>query len=193
MCWGIWRDACGRDEHPRATIPATQSGSKAAVTFDRKHLEAMGFEGFVRLSDLLVAPRQAPDACGIYVVVRRSGGTPSFLEESPGGRFKDHDPSYPMRRLREKWVSGAKIIYVGKAGPTRRRTLRRRINEFLRFGSGEPIAHRGGRAIWHLQDVLTYKIAWRVCDRGDPRIHEKRLLREFEKAYSKLPFGNFRR
>lgn len=163
------------------------------MTFDLKYLETMGFEGLVPLRDVLVASLQPPDECGIYAVVRKSVGTPSFLEESPGGWFKDLDPSYPMRRLHEKWVPGAKIIYVGKAGPTKGRTLRKRINEYLRFGYGDPIAHRGGRAIWHLKDVLNCKIAWKICDRGDPPMHEKRLLRKFERAYGKLPFANFRR
>jgi hypothetical protein len=162
------------------------------VSFDRKHLETMGFEGFVPLRDILVARLQPPDECGIYVVVRSSAGMPAFLEESPGGRFKDLDPSYPMRRLQEKWVPGAKIIYVGKAGPARRRTLRKRIDEYLRFGCGASIAHRGGRAIWHLKDVMSCRIAWMICDRGNPQTHERRLLLKFASAYGKLPFANFR-
>jgi hypothetical protein len=152
----------------------------------------MGFEGFVPLRDLLVAPLQPPDECGIYVVVRRSAGVPSFLDESPSGWFKNLDPSYPMHRLHKKWVPGAKIIYIGKAGPTQDRTLRKRIDEYLRFGCGEPIAHRGGRAIWQLKDVLSCDIAWKIYDRGDPQTHEKRFLRKFESAYGKLPFANFR-
>jgi hypothetical protein len=90
----------------------------------------------------------------------------------------------------EKWVPTAAVVYIGKVGPTERRTLRKRINELLRFGIGEPVGHRGGRALWHIPDIWECSLAWKVCP-GNPRDHEKALISEFEGAYGKIPFANF--
>jgi hypothetical protein len=115
-----------------------------------------------------------------------------FLEKSGGGWFRGEDPSYPLEDLKSKWVEGAPILYVGKAGPSAGRTLRKRILELVRFGSGEPIAHRGGRALWQLAGIWQSKIAWRT-DIADPLGSEQRLLARFEKRFRKLPYANFRR
>jgi hypothetical protein len=162
------------------------------MKLNRKNLVRLGFNGFVRLEDLLSDPCQLPKECGIYVVLRQAKSSPTFKKTSPAGWFKNLDPSYPVAHLDRKWISGASVIYIGKAGPSVRRTLRKRIGEFLRFGNGSRIGHRGGRAIWHLPDVWNYQLAWKVC-KGNPRDHEKALIREFESEYGKIPFANFTR
>jgi hypothetical protein len=53
-------------------------------------------------------------------------------------------------------VSGARIIYIGKAGGAR--GLKRRIRELIDFGFGKPIEHRGGRMLWHLRGYLPLRI-----------------------------------
>lgn len=159
----------------------------------REHLEASGFEGFLPLRDLRSCSNGVADECGVYVVLRESRSLPRFLPRSPAGWFKGLDPSYPLSILKEKWVAAADIIYIGKAGPADERTIRRRVTEFLKFGAGAPIGHRGGRAIWQLPGVWSCLLAWRACPGSIPRQHEKALISEFEGSYGKIPFANFRR
>ena len=151
-----------------------------------------GYEGFVNLRSLLSELDKVPDKSGVYVVVRRDQSPPRFVSRSPAGRFKGRDPSRPVESLLANWVSGADIIYVGKAGPSAKRTLRRRIRELLHFGSGKPVGHSGGRALWQLEGVWDAQIAWKVTS-GDPREIERRTLAEFKRQYGRFPYANFQK
>ncbi len=56
------------------------------------------------------------------------------------------DPSVSIEKLQAKWIDEALVLYVGKAdaGKTGMRGIRVRLDEYLRFGQGEPIGHWGG-------------------------------------------------
>ncbi len=99
-----------------------------------------GFEGFLPLRTLLADAKQAPAVHGVYVIVRKTRTPPGFQKKSSAGWFKGKDPSYSLDVLTSKWVPGADIIYIGKAGPAKSRTLRKRICELVRFGDGRPVA-----------------------------------------------------
>jgi hypothetical protein len=163
------------------------------MPLDREYLQALGFEGFLPLGDLRSCLSGVSDECGIYLVFRESISVPRFLPQSPGGWFKGLDPSYPVSVLEAKWVPKANMIYIGKAGPSVKRTIRKRVTEFLRFGSGVPIGHRGGRAIWQVPDVWSCLLAWKPCPQSIPRQDEKALISQFESEYGKIPFANFSR
>ena len=150
-----------------------------------------GYEGFVDMRTLISNVDRIPDKQGVYVVVRRDQSPPRFMNQSLAGRFKGRDPSRPVASLLAKWVSGTDIIYVGKAGPSVKRTLRRRIRELLLFGSGNPIGHSGGRALWQLEGVWDAQIAWKVTN-GNPREHERKALAVFKRQHGRLPYANFR-
>ena len=84
--------------------------------------------------------RRARDP-GVYVVFRPTVTAPLFLEVNPGGRFTGRDPTVAAEKLEAKWVSGARVIYVGKAN-----VANRRLAEFARFGARH--AHRPlGRSV----------------------------------------------
>lgn len=151
-----------------------------------------GFEGFIPLDQVRSSLLQVPAEFGIYIVVWPSGSAAKFRKRSKAGWFKDEDPSYPVAVLGFRWVSDAGVIYVGKAGPTARRTLRRRISELIRFGSGERVAHRGGRALWQLEGIWDARIAWKVV-RDNPADAERTLIGQFEQKFGRMPFANFRR
>lgn len=87
---------------------------------------------------------RVPRGPGVYLVLAPKV-TPSFSEVSCGGHFKGRNPTVPVPILEAKWVGGAPVLYVGKANE-----LRRRIREFVVFGSGKAIGHWGGRYIWQL-------------------------------------------
>jgi hypothetical protein len=85
------------------------------------------------------------------------------------------------------WVSGAHVIYVGKAD-----VASRRLVEFAKFGAGAPIGHWGGRYIWQLADSSESLIAWHpISWEESARDHEKRLLAWFRDLHGgERPFAN---
>jgi antitoxin component HigA of HigAB toxin-antitoxin module len=157
----------------------------------RANARLRGFEGFVPLHLVRSRLLEIPAEPGVYVVVRSDRSAPVFRPKSEAGWFQGRDPSCPIEVLQRKWVPGTDILYVGKAGPTSKRTLRKRISELVRFGSGEPVGHAGGRALWQLERIWDARIAWKAAA-GDPRHAERALLTSFREESGKLPFANFR-
>jgi hypothetical protein len=147
-------------------------------------------ERFVPFSALPDA--DVPVGAGVYVVYRDSDEPPDFLERSPAGRFKGKDPTVPTAVLKSAWVSGARVLNVGKAalGSSGRRGLSNRLDEYCRFGTGEPVAHWGGRYIWQLSDSPQLLVAWRETPLQDPRHVEQTYIAEFVRHYGKRPFAN---
>lgn len=92
--------------------------------------------GLSRLRPLLrAAERRGARRRGVYVVYRDSDEPPHFLEVSSGGHFKGKDPTVPVALLQSAWVSGVRVLNVGKA-----------IGDGLRCVSGEelgPLAPAG--------------------------------------------------
>lgn len=149
----------------------------------------MGFVTFANLPSAGV-----PDAAGVYVVLRDTGGPPEFLASSPAGRFKGKDPSVAVERLRGNWVDSARVVYIGKASvATRKRGLRRRLEEYRRHGAGKKAGHRGGRFVWQLADSAELLVAWRPSAAGvDAGAEESALLYAYVQQYQVLPFANLR-
>jgi hypothetical protein len=92
--------------------------------------------------------------------------------------------------VESRWVENTIVLYIGKAGPEERRTLKARLNEYMQFGRGIPIGHSGGRFIWQLRGSSDLLVCWKPTPNTDPRTVEKDLIRQFEAAYKKLPFAN---
>jgi hypothetical protein len=128
--------------------------------------------------------RLTPD---VYVVALGVAGMPDFLGESVGGHFKGEDPTVPVELLRRNWVAGTPVVYIGRA----RRSLRQSLRQLVRYGSGEPLAHQGGRYIWQLADHGSLQIAWRV--EVDQVGVEISLIDRFADAYEALPYANLMR
>ena len=152
--------------------------------WSRTRLEDAGFEGWVTFRELPARLPTIDRVGGVYVVVN-AVGSPGFLGASPAGRFKDRDPSVSEDVLRANWVEDAAVVYIGKADD-----LRRRLREFMRFGSGEPVGHWGGRLIWQLSDSRSLLVAWRVTAGQVPREVEVAMIDAFRDAWGKPPFAN---
>lgn len=149
------------------------------VPFEELLTSFVGFVPFRRLTAI-----KPPDDPGVYVIVRKDPHAPSFRERSIGGHFKGKDPTVEVSVLEDKWVEGATVLYIGKAT-----SLRKRLDQYRRFGEGARVGHWGGRYIWQCEDCDDFLVAWQVTDE-DPREVELRLLARFVDEYGRSPFAN---
>lgn len=162
----------------------------------KKEIDDMKLDGMALVKDLKISCERVPKKPGIYVVIGNYSDMPDFLKKGTGPEFhfksgKAPQPmNYPLNNLERKWVYDTGILYIGKTD----RTLQKRITEYMRFGQGEDIAHRGGRSIWQLPNSDNLIIGWKVIDEPSiPEKVEKALLKEFkEKHNNQLPFANLK-
>lgn len=153
------------------------------MSWSRDALVKRGLTGFVPFAELSLA--DVPTGPGIYLVLRPTSVEPTFVETSPAGWFKGNNPSVSFTDLARAWVSGAEVVYLGKAAD-----LRRRLTEYRRHGEGQRVGHWGGRYIWQLADRDLLLVAWQPTPDHDPEDVESRLIAEFVMVYGQRPFAN---
>jgi len=150
-------------------------------------LRSEGFTGFKTVSALQATRCEAvPQEPGVYVVIRESREAASWLRKSPGGWFKQKDPTVPAATLAMNWVDGTSLLYIGKADQ-----LQRRLRQYMDFGGGKPIGHWGGRLIWQVDGSKDFVVAW-AAD-AEPLAREARLIQAFVDEFGSMPFANLRR
>lgn len=148
------------------------------------------FKGGISVRDLYRCRcRCVPPEPGVYCVVRKSSKLPGFHTPSTAGWFHGLDPSYPDQFVKDNWVRGAQIIYVGKAAG--QNGLRQRICQLVKFGFGHAVGHRGGRLLWHLNDWETLQVFW-LCNPNAADL-ETSLINQFREIYGERPFANLKK
>lgn len=154
------------------------------------NIKVEGFVGFEKIESLMLnGCKNIPKVKGIYLVLINK--KPIFLSENIGGHFKGRNPTVPISTLKLNWVENTIVIYIGKAGGGKSRaTLNSRIKQYIKFGSGQPVGHWGGRLIWQLSDHKDFTICWKETLNSNPREIEKELISEFSNIYFKKPFAN---
>lgn len=159
---------------------------------DRQFLQQNGFSGFVAVGQLKKRIDVVPAEQGVYAVLYAAGKEPEFVQRGTGGFFRG-DPNVPVSELKANWVNGADIIYIGKAGGEGvKATLRSRLSQYMKFGSGKPVGHKGGRYIWQLADADNLVVCWKVLN-TDPRDYERQMISDFKAAYAgNRPFANLK-
>lgn len=177
------------------------SSNVALSSFDRSFLTKHGFHQCITYCAFKNDPRvvkSIPDIMGVYVVISPSSDI-EFLPVGTGGHFKEKDPNVSVKTLAENWINDANIVYIGKAGGVSENgtesnsTLRKRLNTYFKFGSGEPVGHWGGRFIWQLKHSDDLLFFWRTCDESEnPVILEHTLIEEFSIHYGRFPFANLK-
>lgn len=91
-----------------------------------------------------------------------------------------------VRRIQDK--KDRKILYIGKAEG--KRGLQQRITEFVRYSYGLCENHRGGRALWQIENNKSLLLDFTICENAEKE--EKRLLQNFKLRYHTYPFANWR-
>ena len=99
-----------------------------------KKLAKLGFEGRSTIACLMESRKVIPSDHGIYLVVRISKKKVGFLLKSSGDHINGRDTTESVPILKECWLTGPKVLYIGKAGgSSNETTLRGRLNQYLRF------------------------------------------------------------
>jgi hypothetical protein len=80
------------------------------------------------------------------------------------------------------------VVYIGKAGES----LRRRLRKYMDFGLGKAVVHHGGRCIWQLANSGQLLVVWKVILDADPATVESRPIHEFKARHGRRPFANLR-
>jgi len=156
-------------------------------------LKSHGFQGFHTVGELISNTDLIPAQKGVYCVLRTKDTPPEFLERGSGGYFKGNDPNVPLAELQQNWVNGTPVVYIGKAGSlSGSANLRKRINQYLKFGQGKDIGHYGGRLIWQLKDAQDLLFCWKPITSSDPADTETEMINTFRNMYGDRPFANLR-
>ena len=130
--------------------------------------------------------------CGVYqkgvyiIVLLNSFQEIHFEKTSKAGRFKGKDPTVSLETLKDNWVDGAEILYIGKTD----RTIQKRMQEHIDFWNGKPIAAWGGRLIAQIQNFKDLEMWFLPWD--SPTEMETVLINEFKSRHKRLPFANLK-
>lgn len=154
-----------------------------------------GFKGFVPFQDVRQQQIQndggIPRSPGVYVVLRRDTSAPQFLVTGFGGTHKARKANAPLSELEANWVTGASVLYIGKASQRKNGGgLWDRIEEYSVAGQGQKHGHSGGEYIWQLADARDLLVAWKVVPGGTEKQLEDATILAFRDRYKKVPFAN---
>lgn len=155
--------------------------------FNVEWLRDVGFVGFQSVQQLRETRcASVPTDPGVYAVLRTAKTIPVWLENSSGGHFKGRNPTVSIDVLEARMIKSTPVLYLGKADQ-----LRRRLDQYVRFGAGTPVGHWGGRYIWQLTDSAGLEIAWLV--HSAPRLKESELISQFIDEFGAMPLANLQR
>lgn len=146
-------------------------------------LKSNGFTGGISIAALKRSCSILPDVPGVYLVTKGPEQNASFLEVGTGGHFKGKNPNVPISELEANWVDESIVVYIGKAT-----SLKSRLSQYMRFGSGKNVGHWGGRYIWQLSYADELLVWWMPVN--NPRDTEKDLINRFKQEYGVRPFAN---
>ncbi len=144
--------------------------------------------------------KKIPDSNGYYIVympedfeIKLKSKTDAI--ESYVKKGKTTDLVYPLDVLKSKLEAiqsipdeeYRNILYIGKAEGEN--GLRQRITQFVAYGFKTGNNHRGGRALWQIENNKSLLLDYFVCDNAEA--WERDFLQNFEQKYHTYPFANW--
>ncbi len=104
---------------------------------------------------------------------------------------------WSLDRLRDRWLEGIELIYIGCAGATASsRNLSKRLRDLLRHGAGlisTTGPHKGGERLWQCVGWESFELAWMPTDPyPEPHECEVAIGERFLELTGALPFANVR-
>ena len=120
---------------------------------------------------------------GVYIVKAPKDFTVTFN----GNKVNSICNPYPVLDLQDKYnkVNDKMVIYIGKA-----KNLQRRIRQYINFGENKGKIHKGGRAIFQINNYEELEIEYIVC--GNYFEKERELQLEYKEINKELPLANKR-
>ena len=99
--------------------------------------------------------------------------------------------AYDIGLLQKKYESckNRKLLYIGKAGG--KRGLKQRLRQYVLYGYNESKIHKGGRAVWQIEDAQNLLVEYACVDNSEEA--EKYLLKQYKHQNNGvLPLANWR-
>lgn len=123
---------------------------------------------------------------GIYRVLVPEKVPVSFIEFPRNSSTE----SYPSALLEQKYNQCAdkSVLYIGKANG--RDGLRQRVQQYIKYGWNTAANHKGGRAVWQVENFPILLLEYEVCEDCEQREHE--LLAAFKRENGVYPLANWR-
>lgn len=130
--------------------------------------------------------RGVPDEPGVYWIFAPEGLPIQFEPTAPNCAA----PLYPIKELSTKYATcrNKQVLYIGKAGG--KRGLRQRLKQYMKYGWNEAVNHKGGRAIWQIQNAGMLLLTYELC--SDCAAREHQLLRDYHATNGSYPLANWR-
>jgi hypothetical protein len=178
--------------------------SVASIRWDTRWARAFrrrGFAGWTRLGDAVegraefgAVHTETLAGPGVYAVFAPLDWTPRFKTR---GRLENVIQPWSLTQLRERWIDGVELVYIGCSGRTASsRHLSKRVGDLLRHGAGrltEKGPHKGGECLWQCRDWESFTLAWKRCgDFPEPHDLEVAIGERFRKLAGGLPIANVR-
>lgn len=167
----------------------SESIASGAILRMLRHLKSQSFGTGVAttLETLYRSSCQGiPDVPGVYWVLTPEGFPIRFEPTSPNPAA----PFYSVDLLAQKYASckDKQVLYIGKASG--KKGLRQRLKQYMKYGWGETVNHKGGRAIWQIQNAGMLLLAYEPC--SDCVAREHQLLHDYRTANGCYPLANWR-
>jgi len=132
-----------------------------------------------------------PDETGIYIVIKPKNLDAIFSSNTTAiAEYKRKSMLYSIDKLLSKFEhSDKEILYIGKAGGNDNK-LKERIEQFVKYGYRLVDNHRGGRAIWQMENNKNFLLGFVECN--NPEEEEIKHLSQYRQKYGVLPVANWR-
>jgi len=156
-------------------------------------LISSGFNNLGTVGDLQQTgiPKDKLQSPGVYAITCSTEYKHSFIDIEETRKRNNVIRPWTREKLTAKWVDGVEVLYFGKA---QQQSLYQRISQLIRHSQGLTTKrgpHKGGEIIWQLKGYESFIIFYLPIKTPDAAAEmESKLISEFYRFNSKLPFGN---